>query len=62
MKLFRTILRLTLALLLAAALAVPGCAWADAEEEFAGPFPSWRDLRRDYGAVGDGKTDDTPAL
>jgi len=32
------------------------------EEEFAGPFPSWRDLRRDYGAVGDGQSDDTGAL
>jgi hypothetical protein len=32
------------------------------EEEFVGPFASWRDLRRDYGAVGDGKTDDNKAL
>jgi hypothetical protein len=32
------------------------------DEEFVGPFPSWRDLKRDYGAVGDGKTDDTKAL
>ena len=32
------------------------------EEEFAGPFPSWRDLRRDYGAVGDGRADDTAVL
>jgi len=32
------------------------------EEEFVGPFASWRDLRRDYGAVGDGKTDDATAL
>ncbi len=31
-------------------------------EEFVGPFPSWRNLRRDYGAVGDGKADDTAAL
>src|SRR5438552_10164707 len=29
---------------------------------FVGPFPSWRDLKRDYGAVGDGKSDDTAAL
>ena len=33
-----------------------------AEEEFIGPFPSWLDARRDFGAVGDGKADDTPAL
>lgn len=31
-------------------------------EEFVGPFPSWRNLRRDYGAIGDGKADDTAAL
>ena len=33
-----------------------------AAEEFVGPFASWRDLRRDHGAVGDGKADDTAAL
>lgn len=33
-----------------------------AEEEFNGPFPSWRDLKRDYGAVGDGQADDSDAL
>jgi hypothetical protein len=32
------------------------------DEEFVGPFASWRDLRRDYNAVGDGKADDTTAL
>lgn len=31
-------------------------------EEFTGPFRSWRDLKRHYGAVGDGKADDTKAL
>ena len=31
-------------------------------EEFVGPFPSWADLKRDYGAVGDGVADDTAAL
>ena len=35
---------------------------AGGDEEFVGPFASWRDLRRDYGAVGDGKADDTSAL
>ena len=31
-------------------------------EEFVGPFPSWRDARRDFGARGDGTMDDTAAL
>ena len=35
---------------------------APEEEEFSGPFPSWRDVRRDYGARGDGQADDTAAL
>lgn len=33
-----------------------------AAEECVGPFASWRDVKRDYGAVGDGKADDTAAL
>ena len=32
------------------------------DEEFAGPFPSWRNLKTDYGATGDGKADDTARL
>lgn len=35
---------------------------AASEEEFVGPFVSWRDLKRDYGAVGNGKVDDSTAL
>ena len=35
---------------------------AASEEEFVGPFASWRDLKRDYGAAGDGKADDSAAL
>lgn len=31
-------------------------------EEFAGPFPSWKNVRTDYGAKGDGVTDDTAAI
>lgn len=31
-------------------------------EEFAGPFPSWRNVKTDYGAVGDGVADDTAAM
>lgn len=33
-----------------------------AEEEFVGPCPSWLDVRRDFGAVGDGIADDTAAI
>lgn len=35
---------------------------AAGSEEFVGPFPSWRNLKTDYGAVGDGKADDTAAF
>jgi hypothetical protein len=49
-------------LLSASVLVSPRAVRADGQEEFCGPFPSWRDLRRDYGAVGDGKADDTAAL
>ena len=31
-------------------------------EEFVGPFPSWKNVRTDYGAKGDGKADDTAAI
>lgn len=31
-------------------------------DEFVGPFPSWAEARRDYGAAGDGITDDTEAM
>lgn len=37
-------------------------ATAPRQEDFAGPFPSWADVKRDFGAVGDGKADDTAAL
>lgn len=33
-----------------------------ATDEFYGPFPSWMNVKRDFGAVGDGKADDTLAL
>ncbi len=47
-------------LLLALSLMIPPeCA---ASGEFAGPFPSWRNVKTFYGAVGDGKTDDTAAI
>jgi hypothetical protein len=37
-------------------------AGALAAEEFVGPFPSWADVKRDYGAIGDGRVDDTAAI
>ena len=39
------------------------CAGAPAPaDEFVGPFPSWLNVKTDFGARGDGKTDDTAAL
>ena len=35
---------------------------AEPTQEFIGPFPSWADVKRDYGAVGNGQVDDTAAL
>src|SRR5437660_1834280 len=32
------------------------------QPEAPGPFASWADAKRDFGAVGDGRTDDTGAL
>ena len=43
-------------------LSAPQASAETGDEEFVGPFPSWRDLKRHYGAVGDGKADDTKAL
>jgi hypothetical protein len=62
MKRKATCPRLAVLILGAVALAAPAPARAQNDEEFVGPFPSWRVLRRDYGAVGDGKADDTAAL
>jgi hypothetical protein len=33
-----------------------------ADEEFAGPFPGWANVKTDFGAIGDGVADDTAAL
>jgi hypothetical protein len=45
---------------------VPACAervaYFDTGEEFAGPFPSWKNVKTDYGARGDGVADDTAAI
>jgi len=31
-------------------------------EEFSGPLPSWKNVKTDFGAKGDGVTDDAPAI
>ena len=35
---------------------------ATGDEEFVGPFPSWRNLQTDYHALGNGQADDTAAI
>jgi len=40
----------------------PALAVAMDDAEALGPFPSWANAKRDYGAVGDGVADDTAAL
>jgi hypothetical protein len=45
-----------------AAVTLLGVPAAAVGEEFVGPFPSWADVKRYYGAKGDGKTDDAPAI
>lgn len=60
MNVLKAILLFTV-VLLTASRAYAGDA-GEADEAFVGPFPSWQDLRRDYGAVGDGRADDTAAL
>jgi len=44
-----------------AALALAGPS-ALAQEEFVGPLAGWRNVKADYGAVGDGKADDTATI
>ncbi len=34
----------------------------DTGEEFSGPLPSWKNIKTDFGAKGDGITDDAPAI
>ncbi len=54
----------TLVVPVLALLFVGGVAQAapPAAEEFNGPFASWKNVKTDYGAVGDGVADDTAAI
>jgi hypothetical protein len=53
---------IALALVGLAARLTVACADDASAEEFVGPFPSWKNLKTHYGAVGDGKADDTAAI
>ncbi len=55
----RPIFALLLLLLMATGVAA---ASARATDEFVGPFANWMNIKRDFGAVGDGKADDTAAI
>ena len=43
-------------------LAAQTVTFFETAEEFAGPFPSWKNVQTDYGAKGDGVSDDTAAI
>jgi hypothetical protein len=45
-----------------AAASAPVAADAMGDEEFVGPFPSWANVKTNYGAAGDGISDDTAAI
>src|SRR5258708_18331668 len=46
----------------AAVVSLPVAAHAMGDEEFVGPFPSWANVKTNYGAAGDGVNDDTAAI
>jgi hypothetical protein len=46
----------------AAVAEAPIASYAMGDEEFVGPFASWANVKTNYGAVGDGVTDDTVAI
>lgn len=50
------------ALCLANSVSAQTVTFFETGEEFAGPFPSWKNVKADYGAKGDGVTDDTAAI
>src|SRR5258708_6082749 len=54
--------RLYAAIIAAAMASSPVAAHAMGDEEFVGPFPSWANVKANYGAVGDGETDDTTVI
>ena len=49
----------SLLVILANVTSAPG---ASGEEEFVGPLAGWKNVKKDYGAAGDGQTDDTSAI
>jgi hypothetical protein len=54
--------RLCAGIFAAAVASAPLAADAMGDEEFVGPFPNWANVKTNYGAVGDGVTDDTTAI
>ena len=47
---------------LLASVVPAGAATVTRPAEFVGPFPSWVNVKTEFGAVGDGQTDDTAAI
>jgi hypothetical protein len=60
MKRLQNVIVSALCLLLTTIAAI--AAEPKSDEEFVGPFPSWANVKTDFGAIGNGAADDTAAL
>ncbi|HSY75945.1 MAG TPA: glycosyl hydrolase family 28-related protein, partial [Bacteroidia bacterium] len=60
------VVRLAALIVFVAIVSIPGFSqvikYVQTGEEFSGPFKSWKNVKTDFGAKGDGVTDDAPAI
>src|ERR1700679_1313963 len=62
MKKFTTLLFVSILSLISASGFAQAVSYYQTGEEFSGPFSSWKNVKTDFGAKGDGVTNDAPAI